>query len=442
MLPGSSSSSDAEEEVWAAIQEPDAKLRAALAEEREAAALPTAEREDQRHDYYTQMVGALFVWAVETTLFAAVHYCVYLGVEAVLGGGTTLIARWCSVNVLVSSVAMLALNYALASAERSPGIFSRHHMMCTQAYCGLVSCLGTVFSAVAWQATRSAVWRDTFVQSDSGLLPAALVVLAVVNNVQWVLSLVLTFSCTPFGQTNSAFLQVPVAAALVLFLVLLNEAATNQLAVCPDTSRATLAYGGTNIAIVSSFVLHVLSAVEFDPAGLFPAWMHSRQASRSGEPGARIRFDVYALLHGVALSFVLLCYGAVASLTRTTFYATLGVLAFTGVVTLAQALDLRHAAAVLLRGDDDDEAAARALAAEQAAQFRAAAAQAAAARGKPRGKARRASLIGLPVPRGAEPEVDLQAEADRFRRRNRRVPLPTALALFPNIPVSMRRSAH
>jgi hypothetical protein len=410
-------------------------LHEALAQEREVAELAPQERGDMLESFHTQTVGAVFVWTAETLLFALVHYCVFLGADALVGGGA-LLARWASANMVLGAAAVAGANALFAFVEREPGVFSRHYMMCTQAYCGMVSCVGTVFSAVAWKATHAASWRDTFVQSESALVPAALLAVAVVNNVQWLLSLVLTYSCTPFGQSNSAFLHVPVAAALVLFLVLVNEAATNQLVVCPGTYRTAAVYLATNGAILSSLALHVLSAVEFDPAGLFPAWMHSGLHTRA-------RLDAYALLHGLGLSFATLCYGAAARLSATTFWATVAVLAFTALVTLVQGADVRFALGTLLTSDDRDERRARALEAELARGFAEARRRAAIPVGRP---------VGLPVARGRHARGDeredeavharLREEAEHFHRRSRPAPRKTVLELLQHVPVAVRRTTQ
>ena len=485
------------------------------------AALEPEEREEQQETFYNQTVGAVFVWTLENLVMGAVHYCVYLLAEALAapGEGGVVIAKWCSSNVLYSTLVMAATNALIAFVERTPGIFSRHYMMVTQAYCGTISFLGLVFSAVAWKASLTEHWRVIFTQSSSPLLSTGKLLIVIGNNVQWVLSLLLTYSCTPFGQSNSAFVHIPVAAAAALFLVLVNETATNELVLCQGYAANLFTYAFTNAAIFSSLMLYVWSAVEWDPANVFPSFMHSTAVTRQ-------RFDVYALIHGGLLFVIVTCYGAIARLSQSTFFGTMFILAFTIACTVVHAFDLRYLATTILASDDQDERRARALRDEMAWEHREQLRRSL-RRGEPRwdpplkghspegthGPAEddhayvhrrrreheashtpKAGYTGKErqIPRRSHerhqthhrvrrhsedppkeyehgkaghehgraghehgkahhtsmdfpPDFDrdeLRRRGDFFRRSNTREPLPTGLTLFPNIPVSLRRTVH
>lgn len=400
---------------------------------------PTEEQEA----YFQQTVGTVFVWTLENAVMALLNYCVFLAADAITApaAGGTLIAQWNSLNILLATVLTAAICGLIAFVERTPGIFTRHYMMATQAYCSIISCVTTVFSAVAWKSSQTGSWRTIFLQSDSAYLHGVLVLVVVSNNVQWVLSLVLTYSCTRFGDSNSAFLQLPLAAAFVLFLVLVNETATNGLVLCQG-SRATLgAYAITNAAIVTSFIAEIFSAVEFDPQQIFPPWMHSTLETRR-------RFDVYALLHGLCLLFATLAYGTMAKLSRSTFLGTVGVLAFTVLTTLIHTVDLRYIATRLLQSDDEDEQQIRVLEEEMAASFVRAQDELAPTRPAPAALPRRRRLrraypwrdedAGV-SPADAEQLRDLGTQ---FSVSNRRRAHPTAVSIFPNIPVSLRRAVY
>lgn len=454
-------------------------------EEEEAAVLTSDTRQDMLEQFYNQTIGSVFTWSLETTIIACVHFCVYLLAEALLSDepGGVLVAKWCSYNVLVLSFAMLGVNALIAFAQREPGIFSRHFMMCTMAYCGVVSSVTTVFSAVLWKALATKAWRDIFLQSDESLTSALMVAIIIANNMQWVLSLILTYSCTPFGQNNSAFFTLPVAAALSLFLIVVNEIATHHVLVCQSVQSKLLTYGFVNGAIISSLLGFVLSAVEFDPRGLFPGFMHSSLYSR-------VRFDVYALLHGMCLFCIVLGYGAIATLCRTTFYATFIVLGFITLVTLIQSVDVTYIASLLMHVDDEEEKRIRALQEALAVSFiearnihratmqrphqmfgsRYEAAKAPpmapmapmAQKAQTMKQAKKTQQTKLSkrkqteqsdvfhpdvsfdepvVAYAVEPEV-FRTHAERFKKLNKRRKMPTAISIFPNIPVSMKRTVN
>ena len=415
-----SSSSSLDEVVDAFLDDAEDGARAAVQEELTAAALAPEERAEQLEAFYSTTVGAVFVWTLENLVAGLLHLAVYVVADALLGGSLWIV-QWCSCCTLAGAAVMAGLNTLYAFTQREPGVLSREYMMITQAYCGTVSYVSVVFSGVAWEAAKNAHWNSVFLQSSGSLTAPVLIAVVVMNNAAWLLSLVLTYSCTPFGQSNSAFLQLPVGAALLLFLVLVNEMATNDARGDPAT------FAAVNGAICSSAVLEIFSALEVDPLHLFPDALHSSLHTRA-------RIDPWALLHGSALLFFALGYGAVARFSQTSFFGVVFVLAFLLGVTVLQGVDTRYVLGLLLRTSDEDERRVRAM---QGALAEAVAQPAA----KP-------ALIAKPAPiakarrrrRHAEPDhAMLRAGRASFRDTTR---LPSAVAVFPHIPVSLRREAY
>lgn len=415
-------------EAFLASEAADDGTREAVREELTAAALAPEERAEQLDAFYTTTVGSVFVWTLENVVAGLLHLAVYVIAEAVLGGPLRLV-QWCSCSTALSAAAMAGLNAAYAFSAREPGVSSRAFMMVTQAYCGTVSYVGLVFSAVAWEAAGSARWRALFIADGGALAAPALVAVAVANNGVWLLSLVLTYCCTPFGQSNAAFAHIPVGAALLLFLVLANEAGTGSLGVCGGVDAAVFALA--NGAICASAALDSLSALEADPAHVFPEFMHSTARQRA-------RVDPWALLHGSALLFLALAYGAVGRFSSTAFFGVAFVLVFLLGVTALQGLDLRYVLERLLRVDDADERRARAL--EQAT----AVAVLAAAQAKQPAEAPAPPRLHKRRRAGAarEPAVDLAQLREGRERFRDALRLPSAVAMFPHIPVSLRRTAR
>eukprot|EP00961_Rhodomonas_salina_P220463 2980645-Rhodomonas_salina.1 len=234
----------------------------------------------ERTYFYNQTVGLMFVWTLENAVMALLGYGLFLLVDTVLSE-RVLIAWWASLNLLGGTLFMAGCNMVVAFMERNAEVFSRHYMMSTQAYCGMVSVVGTVYSAVVWRSLQGGVWENIFLQSMSIYVRGVLLLLLATNNVQWLLSLVLTYSCTPFGGGNSAFLKVPVAAGLSLFMLLVNETVNNGLIVCQGKTGDFFTFGVTNLAINSSFLLYCLAAVEFDYFDILPASFHSTATRRA-----------------------------------------------------------------------------------------------------------------------------------------------------------------
>lgn len=470
------------------LDEDDSSGSEEAREEEEAAELLPEAREEQLESFYNQTVGAVFVWTMECVILALVHLCLYLLVDALLSrsDGATLLVEWCSWNIAIATAVVACGNAFVANMQREPGIFSRHYMMCTQAYCGTLSYVGLVYSTVAYESLENTAWRNLFIQGQASYLAVTLVLIVVANNVQWIVSLFLTYSCTPFGQSNAAFFQIPVGAALVVFLVIVNETATNGLIVCQGVAYDNFAYVVANAFILSSALLDVCSAIECDPFGILPEIMHSSLYSRA-------RFDPWGLLHGTLLIICALVYGAVARLSRTVFFGVGFTLLFILVTTVLQSFDLRYVADLLLHAEDEDERRVRALQEALAVSFKEAkrikehtipstrrrVAHRATSRRPPekpprkhhvhRDKLREAHekpgehherpeeahekrehhekhRHGIrwrgPQPEPTPSHEKLREARHAFEISNKRDPLPSTLAIFPHIPVTLRRTVN
>jgi hypothetical protein len=103
------------------------------------------------------------------------------------------------------------------------------------------------------------------------------------------------------------------------------------LIICSSSLVSTLTFVYLNLTIASSFALHFMDIFEFDPAHVFPVFMHSMA-------GNRPLFRVYSLLHGLLIIIPFITYAAF------TPSISVGVVVFLSILALAatvlQSLDI------------------------------------------------------------------------------------------------------
>ena len=291
--------------------------------------------DDVKFEYYNESVGSVFVWTTQSLLFSCLVFALY-AIVALLDayeGVYPVLVWWVAVSVLVLSVVVALINGIIAFIQVKPELFPREYMKCTQAYCGMISVISTTFSCTSYKAMSSVTWQKAFFPTEDKYLHVVTVCLIAALNVQWLMSLVLTYVCTPYGKGNLAFLQIPVAAGLALLFTLVNETGTRGLMTCSTATMDVMVFAFANMFILSSALMHVLSALEFDIANKFPSFMHSTA-------GKRAQFDVYSFIHGTLIVSYLIFYAPNSKFSTSTFVAYSTVVLFTIGVTLIHTFDV------------------------------------------------------------------------------------------------------
>jgi len=110
----------------------------------------------------------------------------------------------------------------------------------------------------------------------------------------------------------------------------LHEIGQHGLIICSKPVVTTLTFMYVNLTIASSFALHCMEIYEFDPAHVFPAFMHSIA-------GQRPLFRVYSLLHGLSIIIPFLGYASVNPSVSVEIVIVISLLAF--VSTVLQSLN-------------------------------------------------------------------------------------------------------
>lgn len=340
--------------------------------------LPITENVAQHYDeFFSQTTGSLFTWTLENLAWAWVVYSSleYIGqlvpeFSELEGGGQFVLTSyykeqhmenaertlrlepllyqwcvWCNAFVFLFVAFFI---FFIAFNDAQPGVYSPLYMQATMAYCGFIGALSSVYSAVTFKSRAGSLhWQTAFFGGASGFQMDGIGVIGlVVLNIQWLISLCLTFVSTPYGKGNFAFLHIPVAFFFSLMFVLINETATRGVLVCSDDTRDALTIMYVNASIVLSFIFHVLSAVEWDPADIFPANFHSTLSTRA-------EIDPYAFLHGSGVIVFTCMYAQTAQLSSTTFVFIWVIIVFGIFVTAIHSFDFKRVVNLIFRAHDD-----------------------------------------------------------------------------------------
>ena len=300
-------------------------------------------------EFYTQTLEDLFTKTVANVVFVLLIVLMYwiLWLARLLSDPGPLLVDWCVTGLLVVTLGMATTQYAFASLFRLPNVSNRNYMMVTQAYCGIVSVVTSVFSLITVKCTTNDKWAFTFLQHNGGIVTVLTSIFLAAFNIQWLISVALAYSCTPYGQSSNCFLQLPVAFSFVLFFILSNETVAFERIVC-NSYWWVLIF--TNMALITSWVFSVLSAVEFDYWHILPAFQHS-------SVDTDIRFDMYAFLHGFCILLALAVYeiSPDTDLPDDITYTAYALGGFTVLVTSIQSIDFYWLLAKILRVDNELE---------------------------------------------------------------------------------------
>ena len=306
--------------------------------------------QDMLESYVNQTRGNVFIWTVECVLWSLVLYALHVSVSLLQSTDSprSVMVFWTTFSNIIISCIMATINFIITSMNPKAAKFPTEFLACTQAYCGIIGVLGTIVSGMAWKSASSPLWKAAFFPGSSDFIEIVGITLTVGINLQWVISLALTYASTPYGRSNVSFFHIPVAVSLTIIFILINETATNGLGICDSYYGSLFLQLYVNAAIATSFLLQVLSATEFDYLECFPSWMHS-QLDRN------IEFDVYALIHGILGTTTIVLYALRAELSNTTFTTLVAIAAFTVTVTVVHTFDVKGIVSQIFHTDDEDE---------------------------------------------------------------------------------------
>lgn len=306
-------------------------------------------KREMLESFYNQTIGSVFVWTLETVFMSVVVLGVYdlAKVTNTQTGKFPVFLFWSTVSMVAVCALMAVVNTIIAFSDKSPALYSRMYMMCTKACCGCISCIGTVFTCVSLHSLVEDQWSQIFFPTNRSHLHVILVVMALAQNALWLVCTILTYSATPFGVSNSAFLEIPVCTLLIFFYILTHQTGTNRLLVCTGQNHNLAAFAIGNIGLFTSFGLFVLSATEFGTQ-FMGAW------ARSDLQRAQ-RLDPWAFLHGLCLVVTQLVYAYIIDVDDEMLFAAWAIAIFTVVVTVIQSFDVKYALRSIFQTDDETE---------------------------------------------------------------------------------------
>jgi len=290
------------------------------------------------------MTSGIFVWGIEQTLLALVAFGIVTSWQSV---ATTTIATadlWITFVLLVSCCATLVVQSCIAFSSKSDVVsqptddgatkndLSYLYTAAAQAHCCVVVLLGSSYFFIFLISLHDLVWVTAFFPSAPGLLFATGSATIAFFIVLFFISLASVWACTPVGGSNFLFLYHPLFMMVCVMYPVLHEIGQNGLIICSKPVVNTLTFMYVNLTIASSFALHFMEIYEFDPAHVFPDFMHSIS-------GQRPFFRVYSLLHGLLIVVPFLGYAVLSPSVSFASVFVISLLAF--VSTLLQALNLK-----------------------------------------------------------------------------------------------------
>lgn len=269
------------------------------------------------NQFYNQTIGSVFIWCFDTVGVSTIVYAIYETARLfnTRDDISPVMYRWTALSMIITCLVTAMICCIEALRSKDPALFSRVYMIVTKANCGLVSVISTVFTCTAWYALNSSnKWTVIFFPTNRSHNHVLSIAMVVAQNALWVVSLVLTYMATPFGAANSAFIEMPVVAVLTLMYILVCEIGNNLILICGGTDRLIVTMLVGNLFLLTSFGLHAAASFEvfLDP----PRDNSSRDfwVSCRSTPSQRQLFDPWTFAQGIAMIIILTSYiGAVAS---------------------------------------------------------------------------------------------------------------------------------
>jgi hypothetical protein len=291
-----------------------------------------------------RMTSGIFVWSIEQALLALIGFGIVTAWQSL---ATTVVATadfWVMLVMLISCVATLVVHTGIAfhatnefisrtdDDATADGDLSYLHKPVAQAHCCVVVLLTGTYICMFLNSLYDLTWAAAFYPTAPGLVFATGSANIAFCFILFVVSVASAWACTAVGDSNTLFMYHPLFLIICVVYPLMHEIGQNGLMICSSQLTSTLTFMYANLTIASSFALHFLDVYEFDPAQVFPKFMHS-VAGRQ-----RPIFRVYSLLHGLLIIIPFIAYAASSQTISRTTIVCISLLAL--VATLIQSLDI------------------------------------------------------------------------------------------------------
>ena len=289
-----------------------------------------------------RMTSGIFVWSIEQTLLALFAFGIVTAWQSMATATEATADIWTTFVLLFSCIATLALQIGIAFSSVSDivtqptedGVTSKDlsylHNAVAQAHCCIVVLIGSSYIFLFSTSLYDLVWASAFFPSAPGLLFATGSASIALFFVLFFISVASVWACTSVGDSNGLFWYHPLFMMLCVMYPVLHEIGQHGLIICSKPMVTTLTFMYVNLTIASSFALHFMEIYEFDPAHVFPKFMHSIG-------GNRPFFRVYPMLHGLLIVIPLWAYTVVSSAVSVPIVVGISLLA--SLATLLQSLN-------------------------------------------------------------------------------------------------------
>jgi len=289
------------------------------------------------------MTSSIFVWGIEQTLVSLFGFGIVMAWQSLATATVATADFWSTAVLLFSCSTTLAVQVVIAftsinkvvSKPTDDGVarsdFSYLHTAVAQAHCCITVLIGSSYLLLFLTSIYDVVWASAFYPSAPGLLFATGSGTTAFCFALFLISVASVWACTSVGDSNTLFWYHPLFLMLCVIYPVLHEIGQNGLIICSKPLVTTLTFMYVNLTIASSFALHFMEIFEFDPAQVFPRYMHSIA-------GNRPFFRVYPMLHGLLIITPFLFYSAVSLSVSISIVFGIALLAV--VATLLQSLDI------------------------------------------------------------------------------------------------------
>ena len=288
------------------------------------------------------MTSGVFVWSIEQTLLASIAFGTVTAWQALASATSANADFWITITLLFSCLVALVMQsgiafYSVTNVISQPVYDSKVtsdisylHTAVAQAHCCIIVLLTCSYVFIFLTSLHDLVWVTAFFPSAPGLLFATGSGILSFCCILFFVSVANVWACTCVGNSNALFCYHPLFMMLCVVYPILHEIGQNGLIICSTPVITTLTFMYVNLTIASSFALHFMTIYEFDPAHVFPQFMH-------GVAGKRPFFCIYSLLHGLLIIVPFLCYAATSSSFSLYIAVVIALLAF--VATLMQSVN-------------------------------------------------------------------------------------------------------
>lgn len=202
-------------------------------------------------------------WLIENVIYALFGAAVVVCARLIENNQFPIFDLWAVLSFLTSTIICCLGFIIVLCFERQQGLKSKYLKPISQSHHNITTVILVVYVLVSVKALYNSKWAVAFFPVSQSSLSLNIAAGLSYIVIAWMMSAILTYASTPFGESNSMFFNLPTIAGVTIVFIITNSVATWKIMICGLILEKAVVAVVAVTAVAWSSVFSILDAVSF-----------------------------------------------------------------------------------------------------------------------------------------------------------------------------------